>query len=190
MHILLSSRESHSERIRTLSGICFKWRPNKSSDPIHYIYSSCGNLNVHPSTHANAVSYIICCKLILMSYCPQDIIQHAKICDESTDKCVVRRSTKISHDSCDGRFNKYRLIHGHFNIGLVIIPRPPHYPETQSRDNMGRGMITRPIWKCPCIKLFITYFRHLEKRHPYWSETKSRPILARANIGLDMEMIL
>jgi hypothetical protein len=37
---------------------------------------------------------------------------------------------------------------------------------------------------------FITYFRHLEKRHPYWPETKSRPILARANMGLDMEMIL
>jgi hypothetical protein len=29
-------------------------------------------------------------------------------------------------------------------------------------------MITRPLWKCSCIKLFITYFRHLEKRHPYW----------------------
>jgi hypothetical protein len=54
----------------------------------------------------------------------------------------------------------------------------------------GLGMITRPIWKCPCIALFITYFRHLEKRHPYWPETKSRPILARANMGLDMEMIL
>ena len=47
-----------------------------------------------------------------------------------------------------------------------------------------------PRRKCPCIKLFITYFRHLEKRHPYWPETKSRPILARANMGLDMEMIL
>jgi hypothetical protein len=54
----------------------------------------------------------------------------------------------------------------------------------------GLWMITRPIWKCPCIKLFITYFRHLEKRHPYWPETKLRPILARANMGLDMEMIL
>ena len=74
--------------------------------------------------------------------------------------------------------NKYRLIHGHFHIGLVI-PRPPYWPETESRDdnqanmeipsppyrpetesraNMCRGMITRPIWKCPCIKLFITYF--------------------------------
>jgi hypothetical protein len=92
------------------------------------------------------------------------------------------------------RSNKiYRLIHGHFHIGLVIIPRPPYWPETASRANMGRGMITRPIWKCPCIKLFIIYFRHLEKRRPYWPETKSRPILARANranMGLDMEMIL
>jgi hypothetical protein len=56
---------------------------------------------------------------------------------------------------------------------------PGHHPETESRANMGRGMKTRPIWKCPCIKLFITYFRHLEKRHPYWPVTKSRPILAR-----------
>jgi hypothetical protein len=45
----------------------------------------------------------------------------------------------------------YRLIHGHFHIGLVIIQRPPYWPETESRANMGRGMITRPIWKCPCI---------------------------------------
>jgi hypothetical protein len=75
---------------------------------------------------------------------------------------------------------KYRLIHGHFQIGLVIIQRPPYWPEMESRANMGPGMITRPIWKCPCIKLFITYFQHLEKRHPYWPETKSRPILAWA----------
>jgi hypothetical protein len=39
-----------------------------------------------------------------------------------------------------------------------------------------KNCMPRPIWKCPCIKLFITYFRHLEKRHPYWPETKSRPI--------------
>ena len=80
----------------------------------------------------------------------------------------------------DDRYDIYRLIHGHFHIGLVIIPRPPYWPETQSRANMGRGMITRPIWKCPCIKLFITYFRHLGKRHPYF----------RANMGLELEMIL
>jgi hypothetical protein len=67
----------------------------------------------------------------------------------------------------------------HFHIGLVIIPRPPYWPETKSRANMGRRMITMPIWKWPCIKLFITYFQHLEKRHPYWPEAKSRPILAR-----------
>ena len=41
-----------------------------------------------------------------------------------------------------------------------------------SQNSMGRGILTRPIWKCPCIKLFITYFRHLEKIHPYWPETK------------------
>ena len=75
--------------------------------------------------------------------------------------------------------NKYRLIHGHFHIGLVIILRSPYWPETEPRANMRRGMITRPIWKCPCINLFITYFRHLEKRHPYWPETKPRLILAR-----------
>ena len=86
--------------------------------------------------------------------------------------------------------NIYRLIHGHFHIGLVIIPRPPYWPETESRANMGRGIITRTIWKYSCIKLFITYFQHLEKRHPYQPETKSRPILARTNMGLDMEMIL
>jgi hypothetical protein len=28
--------------------------------------------------------------------------------------------------------------------------------------DMGRGMITRPIWKYPCIKLFITYYGHLK----------------------------
>jgi hypothetical protein len=72
----------------------------------------------------------------------------------------------------------YRLIHGHFYIGLVIIPRPPYWPETGSRFNKGRGVIIRPICKCPCIKLFITHCRHLEKRHPYWPETKSRHILA------------
>ena len=85
-----------------------------------------------------------------------------------------------------------------FHIGLVIIPRPPYWPETHfilawlsSRDpHIGPRRSREPIWKCPCIKLFITYFRHLEKRRPYWPETKSRPILVRANMGLDMEMIL
>ena len=59
------------------------------------------------------------------------------------------------------------LIHGHFHIGLVIIPRSILALDCVSVQYGGRGMITRPIWKCPCIKLFITYFQHLEKRHPY-----------------------
>ena len=33
----------------------------------------------------------------------------------------------------------------------------PYWPETESRTNMGRGMITRPIWKCPCINLYKLY---------------------------------
>jgi hypothetical protein len=68
--------------------------------------------------------------------------------------------------------SKYRLIHGHFHIGLVIILRFPYWPETESRANMGRGILTRPIWKCPCIKLFKVI-------------SISSPILARANMDLD-----
>ena len=47
--------------------------------------------------------------------------------------------------------NIYRLINGNFHIGLAIIPRPPYWPDAQSRANMARGMITRPIWKCPWL---------------------------------------
>jgi hypothetical protein len=73
---------------------------------------------------------------------------------------------------------------------------PGYHPETPilARDAVegqyGSRDDNQANMEMPCIKLFITYFRHLEKRHPYWSETKSRPILARANMGLDMEMIL
>jgi hypothetical protein len=87
----------------------------------------------------------------------------------------IRCWSRDHRQEIDVQYIVYRLIHEHFHIGLVIIPRPPYWPETESWANMGRGMITRPIWKCPCIKLFITYFRHLEKRHPYWPETKLRP---------------
>jgi hypothetical protein len=36
--------------------------------------------------------------------------------------------------------DKYRLIHGHFHIGLVIIPRPSYWPETESRDDNQANM--------------------------------------------------
>jgi hypothetical protein len=64
------------------------------------------------------------------------------------------------------------LIHGHFHIGLVIIPRPTYWPSTPSRANMGRGMITRPIWKC---KHWMSSFSKLTflwinyNRINYWS---------------------
>ena len=57
------------------------------------------------------------------------------------------------------------LIHGHFHIGLVIIPRPILTLDSVSGQYGGLGMITRPIWKCPCINLylinvFIVLFRY------------------------------
>jgi hypothetical protein len=45
------------------------------------------------------------------------------------------------------------LMHGHFHIGLVIIPRPILALDCVSCQYGGLGMITGPIWKCPCINL-------------------------------------
>jgi hypothetical protein len=47
------------------------------------------------------------------------------------------------------------LIHGHFHIGLVII-------DSVSGQYGGLGMITRPIWKCPCINLYIFHLHDIE----------------------------
>jgi len=52
---------------------------------------------------------------------------------------------------------KYRLIHGHFHICLVIIPRPILALDCVSGQYGGLGMITRPIWKCPCINLYLCH---------------------------------
>jgi hypothetical protein len=40
---------------------------------------------------------------------------------------------------------KYRLIHGHFHIGLVIIPRPPYWSERESRDDNQVNMEKKTI---------------------------------------------
>ena len=45
------------------------------------------------------------------------------------------------------------LIHEHFHIGLVIIPQPILALDCISGQYGGLRMITRPIWKCPCINL-------------------------------------
>ena len=47
------------------------------------------------------------------------------------------------------------LIHGHFHIGLVIIPRSILALGSVSGQYGDRRMITRPIWKCPCINLYL-----------------------------------
>jgi hypothetical protein len=57
-------------------------------------------------------------------------------------------SPPFSPGSCYNN-NNYRLIHGLFHIALVISTRPWNRP---------RGLMTRAIWKRPCINLFITYF--------------------------------
>ena len=56
--------------------------------------------------------------------------------------CLFSRCRKYVIDS---------LIHGHFHIGLIIIPRPVLALDSVSGQYGGLGMITRPIWKCPCI---------------------------------------
>jgi hypothetical protein len=48
------------------------------------------------------------------------------------------------------------LIHGHFHIGLVIIPRSIYG---------GLGMITRPIWKCPRNNLYLCLLYMKDKVH-------------------------
>ena len=47
------------------------------------------------------------------------------------------------------------LIHVYFHIGLVIIPRPILALDSVSGQYGGLGMIIRPIWKCPCINLYV-----------------------------------
>ena len=47
------------------------------------------------------------------------------------------------------------LVHGHFHVGLVIIPRPILALDSVSDQYGGVGMIIRPIWKCPCINLYL-----------------------------------
>jgi hypothetical protein len=75
----------------------------------------------------------------------------------------------ISSPYCPGQygprlgclFSRYRkyvinsLIHGHFHIGLVIIPRPILALDSVLVQYGGLGMITRPIWKCLCINLYV-----------------------------------
>jgi hypothetical protein len=66
-------------------------------------------------------------------------------------RCLFSRCRKYAINS---------LIHGHFHIGLVIIPRRILALGTVSGQYGGLGKITRPIWKCPCINLYLLYRTH------------------------------
>ena len=57
------------------------------------------------------------------------------------------------------------LIHGHFHIGLVIIPRPILALDSDSGQYGGLWMITRPIWKCPCINLYLILLMQPQRAH-------------------------
>ena len=59
------------------------------------------------------------------------------------------------------------LIHEHFHIGLVIIPRPILALDSVSGQYGGLRMITRPIWKCPCINLYL-----LNREKGYFPEVR------------------
>ena len=60
--------------------------------------------------------------------------------------CLFSRCRKYAINS---------LIHGHLHIGLVIIPRPILALDSVLGQYGGLGMITRPIWKCLCINLYV-----------------------------------
>jgi hypothetical protein len=49
-----------------------------------------------------------------------------------SSSCLSQDTHHVTH------IVNYRLIHGHFHIGLVIIPRPPYWPETQSIQGLWK----------------------------------------------------
>jgi hypothetical protein len=72
---------------------------------------------------------------------------------------IISISARVSvwHFSRCRKYVINSLIHGHFHIGLVIIPRPILALDFVSGLYGCLGIINRPIWKCPCINLYILY---------------------------------
>jgi hypothetical protein len=55
----------------------------------------------------------------------------------------------------------YRLIHGHFHIGLVIIQRPPYWPETESRaDKLPVIIVVHSISRLIVILYYIQVYHY------------------------------
>jgi hypothetical protein len=66
-------------------------------------------------------------------------------------------------------------MHTLFHIKTVIIPSDRYRSEGFSPSvDIGRGMITIPIWKKACINLFITYFNIELKRTKLTSHTDTK----------------
>jgi hypothetical protein len=126
---------------------------------MHWNIVESGAKHHKPTIYYAVYSSAIEKTLILFFYIDFLVIEHYSCL------CIYVISSFVTWLESPGKYI-YRLMHGHFHIGLVIIPRPPYWTSTPSRANMGREMITRPIWKCPCIKLFITYFPTSRKETP------------------------
>ena len=57
------------------------------------------------------------------------------------------------------------------------------------RDDISRGLMTRAIWKSPCINLFITYFNIELKRTKLNSHTHTHQTM-RDDSSPDMEKVM
>ena len=51
-----------------------------------------------------------------------------------------------------------------FRLNSRTKSKPPYQPETQSRADMGQGMIAGMIWKRSCIYLLIIYFPFMTEK--------------------------
>ena len=74
--------------------------------------------------------------------------------------CLFSRCRKYAINS---------LIHGHYRPILTL--------DSVSGQKGGLGMITRPIWKCPCINLYLKHYKIC-----------GCPIFARINVWIQYAM--
>ena len=106
---------------------------------------------VKGSTTVNTVVFLwfiffwnICIKTRTLSYLS---VNNYFLCRFFNMFVVITNESKIimsieQKSSILSLVNIYRLIHGNFHIGLVIIPRPPYWPDAQygSRDDNQANM--------------------------------------------------
>jgi hypothetical protein len=103
-------------------------------------------------------------KIIADSFTPREnnrLLDYYKII--SISRPILAARANMGHDFISGQYGclfsrcrKYvinSLIHGHFHIGLVIIPSTHIGPRLHLGPIWGSLDDNQPIWKCPCINL-------------------------------------